>query len=463
MRKTLLILAALLVSMNFSLSYASESPVIFTMPELGGTDGATDGSQPGWRPGADLLEKFAEAKYLVIETKGGTRTDGFDELIFAWQGESRSGGTFTYWAMNTIFEGVTFPRAAEKTVSIAIDLESAMSSEPENNLSAFVGWDSWAGLFMCHWANDDDDYEYAHKLHPEEGFPIYLFVDNFGYQNAYLTSDFEKPTDAVDFAHGFVFEGSVAGEIEEPQPTFDFILDFEADELGKEYPTIGWSPEDLSAIVENRPGGEGQALHVIHNNWDAYPVFPSVTFPEGITLADIEKITFELYFESIEEVGDQTPNSWKNFNYFFGAPGTAFVGNKPTGGANHLIGNAADHPAQTWLTKELVPTIGEDLLSLNEFDFGFGMGVNEAGNYFLDNITFVLKGVGIVTVKPFASRVYGTEGGVVVNAINEKVSIYNFDGRLVKQVNANESMIPVTKGLYIVKVGTDKAMKVLVK
>ena len=451
MRKTLLILVALLVSMNFSLSYAGEPVVITTLPaELDGPDG----SQPGWKPNAALLEKFAEAKYLVIETNGGSRTDGFDNLILAWQG---GGGAHpgTGWAANSLFEevedgepAVAFPRAEGKTVSIAIDIESAMSSEPENNFAAFVQWNWWAGIFLCHWAKD--------------GEPAYGFVENFGFVSAHLTSDFDKPTGAVDFAHGFVFEGSVAGE--EPQPTFDFVLDFEADELGQEYPTIGWNPEDLSAVVENRPGGGGQALHVIHSNWDAYPVFPSVTFPEGMTLADVEKITFELYFESVEAAGGQTPNSWKSFNYFFGAPGAEFTANQPTGKANNLIGNAEDHPAQTWLTKELVPTIGEDLLSLNEFDFGFGLGVNEAGNYFLDNITFVLKEeVGIVTVKPFASRVYGTEGGVVVNAINENVSIYNFDGRLVKQVNANESMISLTKGLYIVKVGADKAMKVLVK
>ena len=58
---------------------------------------------------------------------------------------------------------------------------------------------------------------------------------------------------------------------------------------------------------------------------------------------------------------------------------------------------------------------------------------------------------------------YGVTNGIVVNAVNEKVSIYGIDGRLVKQVVANNQTIDMARGLYIVKVGAEKAVKVVVK
>ena len=58
---------------------------------------------------------------------------------------------------------------------------------------------------------------------------------------------------------------------------------------------------------------------------------------------------------------------------------------------------------------------------------------------------------------------YGVTNGIVVNAVNENVSIYGIDGRLLKQVVANNQTIDMVKGLYIVKVGTAKAVKVVVK
>ena len=57
-------------------------------------------------------------------------------------------------------------------------------------------------------------------------------------------------------------------------------------------------------------------------------------------------------------------------------------------------------------------------------------------------------------------KAYGIEGGIVVNA-NENVSIFSFDGRLVKQAMGGQT-IPMEKGLYIVKTAT-QADKVIVK
>ncbi|MCL1933712.1 MAG: T9SS type A sorting domain-containing protein [Candidatus Azobacteroides sp.] len=172
-----------------------------------------------------------------------------------------------------------------------------------------------------------------------------------------------------------------------------YVLDFDSDEVGQEYPTISInddaSPEDITAVIEKRPGGEGNALHVINGKWNTYPQF-SVTLPEGYTLADVESISFELYFESVASADGQQPNSYKEFRYFFGPEGTTFtVAGKSAG---QIVGNPSDNPAQTWLKKDFVPVIDDEtLLPLNKFDFGLGLHINEAGNYYLDNITFVLK------------------------------------------------------------------------
>ena len=573
MRKTLLILVALLVSVGI---FAAN--VIMTLPD---PNLDNNPQQKGWSVD---VGKIAEAKYLVFETNGGSSADGFGGIQLAFQGggdEANLGWSQT--GLNG--DWVSFPREEGKIVSIVIDIESTMGAKYET----FLGCTSWAEIIMGHWSPD---------------------FAGLGIQNVYLTEGFSKPADAVDLVgtgadnFGFIFEGSVVESVEAPDfvetgkilisefdgfaddaivtitisatnedgwaagwgvgrindiafakdgaegfttiginlketspegslnsyeytvgelkamasvlpaelealkaasgkefgtdwtvdsnnyianaegeigvavniwgsgtrvsvtvknapaPPPTFVLDFESDEIGTVYPAA-INEDRLTATIENRPDGEGKALHVIHLDWDAYPQF-SVEFPEGNTLADVEKISFEIYFEEAETVGGQNQNDWKSLLYCFGPEETTFVKEDGISTGNFFLG-ASNNPKQTWLKREFVPTISENLLSLDTFEFGFGLGINASGNYYLDNIAFVLKEVGIVTVKPFVSRVYGTEGGVVVNAVNENVSIYNFDGRLVKQANANENMISLTKGLYIVKVGADKAMKVLVK
>ena len=244
------------------------------------------------------------------------------------------------------------------------------------------------------------------------------------------------------------------------------VLDFESDEAGQEYPIIsineGAAPDDATAIVEERPEGEGKALHIINERWNTYPQF-FVTFPEGKTLANIEKITFEIYFESVESVGEQQPNSYKEFRYFFGTKGTTFTqAGQSTG---YIITGPSANPGKTWLKKEFVPSIDESLLSLNAFEFGLGLHINEAGNYFLDNITFVFKDeTGLIKVEPVESKIYFANGGIGVRANNEKVLIYGIDGRLVKQtIVGYDTVISLSQGIYIVKIGAAAPVKALVK
>jgi len=420
------------------------------------------------------------------------------------------------------------------------------------------------------------------------------------------------------------------------------VLDFESDAVNTTYPGIAYASTDINAVVEANPAGDGQSLHVISNNWGACPKF-SVTLPDGKTLADLLNVTFDFYFDNVDQTAaGQTPNSYKPFNYFFGAQGTAFSASAPTGKTGNLIAGPSDNPAQTWLSKSFVPTLETDLTQLNQFDFGLGIYIDQC-NYYLDNITFVLKSgvavtgntvdftfedntigdtypatsgtatvvanpaptadnqqslhyqltnydqlitlgmvevpegytladcqsisydvyttanqskellikigdnplwgngiykkvssggswgtvsvnpltgettdadggktakagskggtsvytdgsltsfnlalgigdnaidyyldnviltfvnqTGVVQVKPVISNAYGVTGGIVVNAINEKVSVYGIDGRLIKQTVATgfNTSIPLSQGIYIVKVGTDSPVKVVVR
>jgi len=96
----------------------------------------------------------------------------------------------------------------------------------------------------------------------------------------------------------------------------------------------------------------------------------------------------------------------------------------------------------------------------------FDFGGNPANTQIvISNITICDKsGANIIKVKAPTSQAYGITGGIRVNAPNQNVSIYQIDGLLVKQVaGAISQTIGLSKGLYIVKIGTAKAVKVLVK
>jgi hypothetical protein len=236
------------------------------------------------------------------------------------------------------------------------------------------------------------------------------------------------------------------------------VLDFEADEVGVSYPGIAWSPEMISAVVATDPADvNGKSLHVTSTNWNSYPLF-TIHLPDGKTVADIEKITFNLYLGT---GGSADQNSYKHFDYFVGTIGTSFTANEATGKTGNIITSDATN---VWLKKDFNLAITDEaLLALNSFDFALGIEVENA-DYYLDNITLVAKaGANIVSAQPIASQVYNVAGGILVNANNEKVSVYSIDGRLVKQAVANNSILSLAPGLYIVKVGAGIAVKVLVK
>jgi hypothetical protein len=239
------------------------------------------------------------------------------------------------------------------------------------------------------------------------------------------------------------------------------VIDFEADEVNAVYPSVGWSASDISATVAANPAGEGKSLHVTATNWNAAPRFHTVTFPDGKTLADVEKLTLDIYLTS----GENIDNHWKNIAFWYGEEGASFGAGTPAATVTNPIkdGDNGD-PDDTWLTKEFTPAdmgLTGDLLALNTFDLALGIHSNKA-NYYLDNIGFVLKTTGIVAVKPVVSSVRNIDGGIFVNS-NERVSVYGIDGRLIRQTVANHNTISLNQGVYIVKVGATQPVKVLVK
>jgi len=70
---------------------------------------------------------------------------------------------------------------------------------------------------------------------------------------------------------------------------------------------------------------------------------------------------------------------------------------------------------------------------------------------------------GIPKVNSVVTNVYNTDGGIIVNGNNDIVSVYGIDGRLMKKTVAGyNTTIPLSQGIYIVKVGAN-AVKVIVK
>jgi len=83
------------------------------------------------------------------------------------------------------------------------------------------------------------------------------------------------------------------------------VEDFEDFEIGHEFLTLGWSPEDADAVVAVDPlNPDNKVLKFTPRNYGAVPVI-EMSLPEGKTLADYSSFTFKGYFAE-GDVG------WKN-------------------------------------------------------------------------------------------------------------------------------------------------------
>lgn len=238
-------------------------------------------------------------------------------------------------------------------------------------------------------------------------------------------------------------------DVEEPsEPTLS--LDFENEEVGTKYAVVGWYETDISATVAANPAGEGNSLKVEVGNWNSAPRFPTITLPDGCTLNDVEKITFDIYLdESSADI------QWKTVDFWFGAKGATFGPNTPNGSYENMI---KTDEKNAWLAKELTwESIGltdESVLGLNAFDMAFGLGLSAGNMYYLDNIAFVLRDDPTSIRVPVENNIvpiYSIAGGIEVANDGVKVVVYGIDGREVLQTT--DSRIYLEKGIYLVQIG----------
>ena len=458
MKKMVLFLFALLLSACYSVSFA-QSPVILDFSTLTQDDNQPD--QQGWKSVAPIMDKVAAAKYFVIETEGvGDNANGFGGIRFIVQGGDGVNPNLEWTEVKLNGDWVNFPRAEGKTVSIAINIQNVLG----DNYDSFIHCTDWAQLFIYYYPG-----------------AFSTAFEALGFTNAYLTTDFEKPASAVDLPggtdYGFIFSGSVLP----PPPSASF--DFNADNIGKTYPIMhawGWPEDGSSATVAADPlGVNGNSLDIVAGSNDGVVYFP-VTLPDGFTVADITGFQFDSYFGDVE--------AWEAVELFMAtanAPvgnGADFKTNYPVylktsdGGSDKLQVSSSGEWYTVSITRAQIndPTFNKNgnvpdfsaIDGLSTFLFGVGVSVNAGTEYYMDNIKLVLdNGTDIKTVTPLVTKAYGTVGGIVVNANNEKVSVYSIDGRLVSQtiVNGFNTQISLTQGIYVVKVGVANPVKVIVR
>ena len=225
---------------------------------------------------------------------------------------------------------------------------------------------------------------------------------------------------------------------------------------------------DVPATVVANPAAtddNAQSLSYTVTGYDQVILLGTVVVPAGLTLADCSGVSFDAYTDApqykeiLMKISDEP--LWGNGIYKKVCAGGSWANlsvNLTTGETTDADGNVTAKDGSKGGTS--VYTDG----SLTSFDFYLALNDN-ALSYYLDNVVFNFQtGSGIIQVKPEKSSVCNTVGGVIVNGNNENVTVFGIDGRLVKQTIANQgTFIPLQQGLYIVKVGTKGAVKVLVK
>ena len=156
--------------------------------------------------------------------------------------------------------------------------------------------------------------------------------------------------------------------------------------------------------------------------------------------ADGDYVNAAAYTFTADQIADKVPAYFQN-TISTGEIKT-YTLDIPMGAARPFIGNLALRGAQ-----------GNNDYYVRTLQF-FAPNGDMLVNYLREDVQSIPQ------VNPNKYNAYGIEGGIVVKA-NENVSIFSFDGRLVKQAMGGQT-IPMEKGLYIVKTAT-QADKVIVK
>ena len=393
-----------------------------------------------WWNVAGLMDNVAAAKYLVLETEGeGDSPTFFGGIHFICDGRNADGSIKVEGInLNLTVDWQLYTRAEGKTVSVAINLKNALG-------------DNYDNFLQC---TDSARFEIG-----------YWPYDGLGLTKVYLTEDFSEPASAVALKlgadYGFIFDGSVTNidELENSVVVTDFSGLDQIDDgtINKQ----GW--DGLNKIMSqvaaakymvietegvgdhaNGFGGlkfvyqgrnDDEEINVgwtevgLDGDWIDYPRAEGKPVSIAINLQNVIGSDYNNFL---------TCTSMAQFFLDYWADGmSAFEGLGIT---------------NVYLTKDFAkPEDAVDLTGGTDFGFIFDGSVTNIGT-----------GVAKIQISA-APQAYGVVGGIVVTAANENVSIYGIDGRLVKQAVSNNQTIELAKGLYIVKVGTAKAVKVAVK
>ena len=227
-----------------------------------------------------------------------------------------------------------------------------------------------------------------------------------------------------------------------------FIIgDFESYELNQEL----YNASNVTATVKANPDpttANEQSANVTIKNYSSYWKI-SVTLPKGKTLADYEKLLFDIYL----------PAGYDNSNKSaYAAINSTQLSPSPSGSME--LGK--------WLTKECAIPVA--VSSLNSFDLYLGFNTNN-GFFYIDNVK--LKGEPeAVKIEPPASNrnIFCYSGNMLYlgNTSIDNVSIFDISGNLLVSENNISSSLDISNlnsGVYIVRISVNAQvynMKVLI-
>jgi len=290
----------------------------------------------------------------------------------------------------------------------------------------------------------------------------------------YLTTAFDKPAGAVDYgSFGFIWDGAVTGPIVAPQlPALPEQYDLFPIMGGAATSTVVFKCDDHSISMDSasiikdskiyyqpdstKPGypGTGDIADIVYHSNETWTTGVSIGGTKNFSVYNQAAFTFEALENDVKIV-----ISYNNGTQD-GVKDSIIVAAGATSATMPLLAEK-DSLKSIIFSANLTDAQKEAFASLQTR--ADKAPTNQIVPIVKFSAAYLEGGAGIVPVKPVASQAYGITGGIVVKAANENVSVYGIDGRLVKQVVTNNRIIDMAKGLYIVKVGTAKAVKVVVK
>lgn len=403
MKKNLLLLALFL---SASLSYSFAQNTLDMLPSL-----SASGDNSSYDQGSKTITFSA---------------DGWTSDIGWWYSDQVGQGQDFSLYKNLV---VDFEQAVDFTITLNVEYNngatSSVATADPGATSVFVPLD----------ATGKTDVKYIY-LKAENAGSLTLkdayMTDSEGGVSAEIISDFSQLPDGSDTGNPTQHPGWLVNGIMDEMAKAKYLV--------VETNGVGDNPNGFGGIQFDFQGNDGDAGTVsvglpdwvqvnLNGDWVSYPRADGKTVSIAIDLGSV--------------FGDQLSDflkctSWARIILAYYGGTSAFNGLGVT---------------NVYLTGDFTkPAVATDLT---------GSSGTEYYGFIFDG---AISGItGIPQVKQALSNVYGVEGGIIVNAANEKVSVYGIDGRLVKQTVIDEygSTIPLSQGIYIVKVGSAKPVKVI--